>query len=76
MILRDTQLIISNYKRLENVLRIAYTFQGFMSILVVNNGNSTKLGISKVLFHNNEENDHYKFYVFKFCELTIILHYQ
>ena len=52
MILRDTQLIILNYKRLENVLRIAYAFQGFMPILVVNNGNSTKLEVSKVLFHN------------------------
>jgi len=56
MILQDTQLIILNYKRLDNVLRIAYAFQGFMPILVVNNGNSTKLEVSKVLFHNNEEN--------------------
>ena len=56
MILQDTQLIILNYKRLDNVLRIVYAFQRFMPIVVVNNGNKTKMDISKVLFHNNEEN--------------------
>ena len=49
MILQDTQLIILNYKRLDNVLRIAYAFQGFIPILVVNNGNNTKLEIPKDL---------------------------
>ena len=56
MILWDTQLIILNYKRIDNVLRIVYAFQGFMPIIVVNNGSKTKMGVPKVLFHNNEEN--------------------
>ena len=43
MIMRDTQLIILNYKRLENVLRIAYRFQGFMPIVIVNNGQKSNL---------------------------------
>ena len=56
MILRDTQLIILNYKRLDNVLRIVYTFQGFMPILVVNNNPTVSLSIPKILVHNNKEN--------------------
>jgi len=56
MIMKDTQLIILNYKRLENVLRIVYRFQGFIPIVVVNNGQKSNLEISKVLFHNNKEN--------------------
>ena len=56
MVLRDTQLIILNYKRIENVLKIVYKFQDFMPILVINNNPELRLEIPRVLIHNNKEN--------------------
>lgn len=56
MIIQDTQLIILNYKRLDNVLKIVYKFQDFIPIMVINNGSNAKINVPKVIFHNNEEN--------------------
>jgi len=56
MVLRDTQLIILNYKRIENVLKIVYKFQEFMPILVINNNSKIKVEIPQILVQNNNEN--------------------
>ena len=57
MILKDTQLIILNYKRMDNVLKIAYKFQGFIPILIVNNNPKITIEIPKILIHNNNKNN-------------------
>ena len=57
MILKDTQLIILNYKRMDNVLKIAYKFQGFIPILIVSNNPKITIEIPKILIHNNNKNN-------------------